>query len=279
MATGPSDYAFFPGLQQPYPGLYANTFSPFVLPPAPNDTFEYQGQQTSESSAPQSHAESEKQDKPLTTAQKIKSFCNGLISPLTDPFKSPKKFLIAAGLFIGHAVLIGATGGAAAIPLMAIGLATALYQTGKGAYKLSSAETESEKKKAIYDLGAGIANTGLLVLGTKTALKEASHGGIKLSPEEIEKMSAAQAARESFRQLPASMKESYKAVGSGNMWGNTKSFMSRQVTEAKEKVHDTRDKLKASLANKDSQPWPSTIKDIASILLRAISFNSLLGLD
>lgn len=241
----------------------------------PADSFEYRN-------APDTvmpPAEESAKPKPLTTAGKVKSFCNGLISPLTDPFKSPKKFLMAVGIFIAHAVIIGATGGAAAIPLLAFGLGTAVYQTAKGSYKLKHAQTDAERKKAMYELGAGIANTGLLAFGAKTALKESAHGGLKLTPEEIDKMSTAQACKESFKQLPASLRASKEAMGRGDMLQNTRSFMSRQVSETREKVQDTHHKIKNTLANREAQGWPSTIKDVLSEFLRAISFSSMLGLE
>ncbi len=218
-------------------------------------------------------------DKPLSRAEKLKSFASGVISPLTDPFKSPKKFLIAVGIFLAHAVIIGATGGAAAVPMLAFGLGTALYQTGKGSYKLRHAATAAEKKKAMTEIGAGLSNAGLLAFGAKTALKEGAHGGLKLPPDEIDKMSTAQACKESFRQMPDSLRACREAVSRGDMLRNTQSFLRRQATETRDKIQDTHQKIKGALANRNTQGWPSTVKDILSDLLSAISFNSLLGLE
>lgn len=276
MATGPFDSALIPGVF--VPPNFGNAWPPAPgaqLAPMPPDSFEYQQQ----AGGDRSTGNASSGQKPLTAFQKVKSFCNGLISPLTDPFKSPTKFATAVAIFLAHAVIIGATGGAAAIPLLAIGLGTALYQTGKGGYKLSHAKTEAEKKKAIYELGAGIANGGLLIFGTKTALKEGTHGGSKLSPEEIDRMSAREAMSESMRQMPESLRESYKAVGSGNMLENTRSFTKRQIQETRETMQDTHSKFRDAMANRKEKGWSTTLKELAGSLMSSFSFSSMLSID
>lgn len=215
--------------------------------------------------------------KPLTWSKKASAFCEGFVSPLTDPFKSTKNFLMAAGVLVAHAVIIGATGGAAAAPMLAVAGAAALYHIGKGSYNIMSSKKPAEQQKAYYNFAAGISNMGMLALGAKTALKEGGGASPKFSTADIDKMSAHKALVENMKQVPGAIKESSTALRSGNAVENTKTFMGRQVTETSEKVQQTRQKVKDHLAK--TQCVSSTVKLVLSDIVSGLSINSLLGLQ
>jgi hypothetical protein len=210
----------------------------------------------------------------LSTGKKINLFLKGLISPLTEPFKSVKGFLTAASVFIAHAVLIGATGGAAAVPMLVLAGMTGGYHLVKSIIALNQAHSSSDQEKAIKNLGAGVGNLALVGFGAKTALRE----GTSISSETINKMSLPKALKENVKQTPESLRNSKTALQGGNVVENTRLYLSRQMTEARDKIQITHSQIKTQWADKEI-PWQDRVKSIANGLGRSLSFTSLLGIQ
>lgn len=112
-------------------------------------------------------------DGKISLGSKLKNFCKGLISPITNMFKSPKNFLMSVGMIAAGAALIAVTGGAATPILIAAGVTMGAVQLGTGAYKAATAKTDTEAEAAWQGMGAGTTSIGLSVLGAKKALKAA----------------------------------------------------------------------------------------------------------
>ena len=96
-----------------------------------------------------------------------KNFVGGLISPVTNMFKSPKNFLTGAGC-IAAGIGICALGGAPL--LIGAGLAIGAIQAGKAVYKAVTAKDGDDVEKAFYDAGAATTSIGLSLIGAR-ALK------------------------------------------------------------------------------------------------------------
>jgi hypothetical protein len=214
------------------------------------------------------------EQRPLSTEKKIGLFLKGLISPLTDPFSSVKSFAIAAGVFIAHAAIIGATGGAAAVPMLVMAGATGVYHMGKALVNFSQAKNTAEEEKAIKSLGAGIGNLAMMGIGAKPALRE----GTTLSTKQINKMSMAKALKENVKQTPEALRNSKNALQSGHVVANTKTYMSRQITETREKIETAHKHIKTQWADKQA-PWQDKVKNTANGLVRSLSITSLLGMQ
>lgn|GEM_PF-3873373 len=211
-------------------------------------------------------------DKPLTIKQKAGYFLKGLVSPFTEPFSSVSNFLKAGGIFAAHMLLLAATGGAAAVPMLAFAGCAAVYHTGKAIYKLSKAKNSTEQGKAIHSLGAGIGNLLLLGYGAKATLKE----GTSLAPEAIDQMTLPQAVRENYRQVPESTRKSYQALRSGDVYENTKTYLGHHVNETTEKLRTTHQQVSSQWADKQLS-WQLRVKNIASDFFHSLSFGSLLS--
>jgi hypothetical protein len=229
---------------------------------------------TEEPDKTKKHAAAEvEENEPLTPGKKAKSFFKGLVSPFTDPFQSVKSFMIAAGIFAVHAAIIGATGGAAAIPFLALAGAGALYHIVKGGVEIHRAKTGEEKKKAWHNIGAGIGNMALLGFGAKTALKESS----TVDAAKVDKMNMAQALKENYKQMPTALRDSRAALTGGHAMANTKTYMKEHAIGTVDKVKNTRQRIKG-YRSAPNQPWHVTARTVLGDLFSALSYNSLLGI-
>jgi|GEM_PF-2835035 len=153
-----------------------------------------------------------KDDGYISFTDKMTNFGKGLISPVTAMFSSPEAFLTGAAMIAGGALLIAATGGAAAPVLAAAGLGIGAFQFGKGAYNAYNAKTDEEARQAWQGIGAGTVSIGLSAAGAKTALKTA---GI-----ETKDMGAVKASIECVKQTPKMIGKSFKAFSSGEYLTN-----------------------------------------------------------
>lgn len=124
-------------------------------------------------------------DGKFSLSEALKNFGKGLVSPITNMFSSPKNFLMGVGMIAGSALLIAATGGAAAPLLVAAGVATGAFQAGKGIYKMVTAKNGDDVEKAFYDVGGATSTIGLSVAGAKASLKQAN-----IEAEELSLLSA-----------------------------------------------------------------------------------------
>jgi hypothetical protein len=219
------------------------------------------------------------QQPPLTVGQGAKAVLKGLISPLTDPFQSPTKFAIAAGMFLAHAGIIAATGGAAAPVLLAIGAITAFYQAGKGGYELHKAQTPAERKKALTSLGAGVANIVLLGAGAKPALKEGVEGGIQLSKGiDTEKVTPLNATLETVKRVPDSAIQSVQHLRDvKNVDKNVRHFGERQWEDAKGTLVNGK-KTVLKIHRDSNGKWHLTAWNLVTQGFRSLSITSMLNL-
>lgn len=113
-------------------------------------------------------------DGKFSLSEALKNFGKGLVSPITNMFSSPENFLMGVGMIAGSALLIAATGGAAAPLLVAAGIATGAFQAGKAFYKIATAKNGDDVEKAFYDVGGATSTIGLSVAGAKASLKQAN---------------------------------------------------------------------------------------------------------
>lgn len=108
----------------------------------------------------------ESNDGKFTWKEAGKNFLGGLVSPITNMFKSPTNFFIGAGCILAGAVVC-ALGGAPL--LIGAGLLIGGYQACKAGYKLATAKDGDDKEKAFYDAGSATTTIGLSLLGAKFA--------------------------------------------------------------------------------------------------------------
>lgn len=113
-------------------------------------------------------------DGKFSCSQALKNFGEGLASPITELFSSPKNFVIGAGMIAGSMALVAATGGAAAPLLVAAGVGMGAIQATKATYKLISAKNGDDMEKAFYDVGGATSTVGLSALGAKGSLRQAN---------------------------------------------------------------------------------------------------------
>lgn len=113
-------------------------------------------------------------DGKFSFSEALKNFGKGLVSPITNMFSSPENLIAGLGMIAGSALLIAATGGAAAPLLVAAGVATGAFQAGKGIYKIATAKNGDDVEKAFYDVGGATSTIGLSVAGAKASLKQAN---------------------------------------------------------------------------------------------------------
>ncbi len=99
-----------------------------------------------------------------------RNFGKGLISPITAMFSSVTNFAIGAGIIaagVGLIMLVPA----AAIPLMALGLAAGAVTTGVGIYKAATAKNGDDVEKAFYQFGQATFEIVGSLIGAKSLLK------------------------------------------------------------------------------------------------------------
>ncbi|MBQ3641390.1 hypothetical protein II906_05660 [bacterium] len=161
-------------------------------------------------------------DGKISFKDKLKNFAKGIVSPITTMFSSPKNFLIGAGMIAGGALLMVATGGAAAPALVALGVAGGAVQLGVGAYKAHNAKTDAEAEQAWQGIGAGTSAIAMSVAGSKAALKGA---GV-----DTKGMGFLRATAECFKQAPKSVSNSVTAFKSGEALLNVKNVFKPKET-------------------------------------------------
>lgn len=150
------------------------------------------------------------------------NFASGLISPITSMFSSTTNFLLGAGMIIGGAALIIATGGAAAPILIGIGLGFAALQAGTGIYRLAAAENARQAEAAFHDFGAAFGTAGLSILGARGSLGPA---GVS-----AQGMSRLGATVQCIRAIPTSFRLSANAFRSGAWRTNFSNFGSSSAS-------------------------------------------------
>lgn len=113
-------------------------------------------------------------DGKFSASEALTNFGKGLVSPVTGMFSSPKA-LVAAGAMMGaSALIIAATGGAAAPLFVAAGIAGGVFQLGKAGYKMATAKDGDDVEKAFYDVGGATTTLALSAAGAKASLKQAN---------------------------------------------------------------------------------------------------------
>lgn len=108
----------------------------------------------------------ESNDGKFTWKEAGKNFLGGLLSPITNMFKSPKNFFIGAGCILAGAAVC-ALGGAPL--LIGAGLLMGGYQACKAGYKMATAKDGDDMEKAFHDAGSATTTIGLSLLGAKFA--------------------------------------------------------------------------------------------------------------
>ena len=166
-------------------------------------------------------------DGKISFGDKLKNFGKGLISPVTNMFKSPKNFLIGAGMIIAGAALVVATGGAAAPVLVAAGVAGGAIQFGTSAVKAANAKTDAEAEQAWQGMGAGTSSVALSVAGAKTSLKAAG------CVDDVSNMSALQATAQCFKAAPSQAVKSTQMFTSGQALTNLKAAVPQNIFKPK----------------------------------------------
>ena len=113
-------------------------------------------------------------NKKFDFSEALKNFGQGLASPITSMFSSPKNFLMGAGMIAGSIALVVATGGAAAPILVAAGVGMGVVQAGGAVVKIAKAENGDDVEKAFFDVGGATSTIGLSLWGAKGSLKQAN---------------------------------------------------------------------------------------------------------
>ncbi len=151
-------------------------------------------------------------DGKISLKDKLVNFAKGIIKPVTEIIKSPKNMAIAAISAAGCALLIAATGGAAAPILIVAGVTTGGVQLGINAYKASQAKTDDEAKAAWQGMGTGAGIIGGSILGAKKSLQAA-----KINTDNT---NAFKATIECFKSLGKNFKNSIDSIKSGQALNN-----------------------------------------------------------
>ena len=213
----------------------------------------------------------------LTPWESMKAAFKGFISPLTDPFESTNKFCFTLAMFILHAGIIAATGGAAAPVFLALGAGMALYQAAKGGYEFKKAKTPEEKEKAITSMGASFANILLLGVGAKPALKEAVEGKVPLSEgHNLEKSGVFKDTWENFKLIPAAIRKSVDHCRNvDTVKNNTMDFGKRQIKDINETGKSVKEAVQKAHEDGDGK-WYLTAKNLGAQCLRSLSLTSIL---
>lgn len=156
-------------------------------------------------------------DGKISTADKVKSFLKGVVSPVTSMFSSPKNFAIGALSMAAGAALIVATGGAAAPLFVAAGLVGGTIQFAKSAYGAAVATTDDEARAAWQGMGTGAGAVAGSVAGSKTALNTA---GVNTA-----KTGIFTSVVECFKAIPSCLSKSFNSFSSGAALVNLKSAL------------------------------------------------------
>lgn len=156
-------------------------------------------------------------DGKISTADKVKSFLKGVVSPVTSMFSSPKNFAIGALSMAAGAALIVATGGAAAPLFVAAGLVGGTIQFAKSAYGAAVATTDDEARAAWQGMGTGAGAVAGSVAGSKTALNAA---GVNTA-----KTGIFTSVVECFKAIPSCLSKSFNSFSSGAALVNLKSAL------------------------------------------------------
>lgn len=156
-------------------------------------------------------------DGKISTADKVKSFLKGVVSPVTSMFSSPKNFATGALSMAAGAALIVATGGAAAPLFVAAGLVGGTIQFAKSAYGAAVATTDDEARAAWQGMGTGAGAVAGSVAGSKTALNAA---GVNTA-----KTGIFTSVVECFKAIPSCLSKSFNSFSSGAALVNLKSAL------------------------------------------------------
>lgn len=156
-------------------------------------------------------------DGKISTADKVKSFLKGVVSPVTSMFSSPKNFATGALSMAAGAALIVATGGAAAPLFIAAGLVGGTIQFAKSAYGAAVATTDDEARAAWQGMGTGAGAVAGSVAGSKTALNAA---GVNTA-----KTGIFTSVVECFKAIPSCLSKSFNSFSSGAALVNLKSAL------------------------------------------------------
>ena len=156
-------------------------------------------------------------DGKISTADKVKSFLKGVVSPVTSMFSSPKNFATGALSVAAGAALIVATGGAAAPLFIAAGLVGGTIQFAKSAYGAAVATTDDEARAAWQGMGTGAGAVAGSVAGSKTALNAAGANTAKTG--------IFASVVECFKAIPSCLSKSFNSFSSGAALVNLKSAL------------------------------------------------------
>ena len=156
-------------------------------------------------------------DGKISTADKVKSFLKGVVSPVASMFSSPKNFATGALSMAAGAALIVATGGAAAPLFIAAGLVGGTIQFAKSAYGAAVATTDDEARAAWQGMGTGAGAVAGSVAGSKTALNAA---GVNTA-----KTGIFTSVVECFKAIPSCLSKSFNSFSSGAALVNLKSAL------------------------------------------------------
>lgn len=184
-------------------------------------------------------------DGKISTADKVKSFLKGVVSPVTSMFSSPKNFAIGALSMAAGAALIVATGGAAAPLFVAAGLVGGTIQFAKSAYGAAVATTDDEARAAWQGMGSGAGAVAGSVAGSKAALNAA---GVNTA-----KTGIFGSVIECFKAIPSCLSKSFNSFSSGAALVNLKSALGikLQATDNNAKVNSNPDTLDVKNVNTD----------------------------
>lgn len=183
-------------------------------------------------------------DGKISTADKVKSFLKGVVSPVTSMFSSPKNFAIGALSMAAGAALIVATGGAAAPLFVAAGLVGGTIQFAKSAYGAAVATTDDEARAAWQGMGTGAGAVAGSVAGSKTALNAA---GVNTA-----KTGIFTSVVECFKAIPSCLSKSFNSFSSGAALVNLKSALGikSQATANNSKTNSAPDTPDVNIQNK-----------------------------
>lgn len=143
-----------------------------------------------------------KDDGSISFAEGAESIGKGLIGIVKTVVNHPVASAITLGAGIGLTFL---TGGAALVPMIALGATTGAGILGYGTYKAVTAETDGEKKQAFEMIGNGAFALATSVAGAKGALNIASKAGVT-SAQGAKDMNIIQAIVQAFKSTPEALK-------------------------------------------------------------------------
>lgn len=137
----------------------------------------------------------------------FKQFGKGIASPITSIFSSLESFAVTAGIAGAGLFVINKVKQAGPI-LIAAGTAFGLFQIGKGIANVIKAKDGDAKEKALFHTGAGVSTVALSVATSKPLLR---NSGL-IDDAVAVKTSTPKSFIDSFKNLGASIKQTYKAT-------------------------------------------------------------------